>query len=147
MQPGQAIEIQLVDSAGRLVRLGNVLAGITFFRGDYRRYNFDLRPTKLDGKILVDFDELEARRRELGLSSLMDYNDPLTRLDRCIEISLPSESQLQERLRAIEVWDHWCRPAWTLKWPVNGSLAAVPPVRATLDGPLTHVNIVVSLPY
>lgn len=146
MQPGQAIEIQLVDSAGRRVRLENVLPTITFFSGGHRHYVFDLRPTGADGRTLVKYDELETRRCEKGLISLMDYNDPLTALDPSVEISISSESELQKRLKGMEEWNHWSRPAWVLKWPVNGCLAPVQPKRVTLEGSLTHVDVVVSLP-
>ena len=122
MQPGQAIEIQLVDSAARRVRLGNVLPTITFFSGGRRHYVFDLRPTGADGRTLVKYDELETRRREAGLTSLMDYNDPLTSLDPPVEISISAESELQKTLQAMEQWNHWSRPAWVLKWPANGCL-------------------------
>ncbi len=132
MQPGQTIEIQLVDSSGRNIRLGNVLPMITLFSGGHRHYIFDLRPTGTDGRTLIKFSELEARRREEGLSSLMDYNVPITALDPPVEISIPSESYLQDRLRGMEEWDHWSRPAWVLKWPVNGCLAPVKPVTSPL---------------
>ena len=147
MQPGQAIEIQLVDESGRKVRLGNVLPRITFFGGGYRHYRFDLRPTESDGRIIVPYNELETRRHEKGLLSLMDYNAPLTGLDSDVEISISTESYLRERVQGMEEWNHWSRPAWVLKWPVNGCLAPVEPQRVTLEGPLTHVDMVVSLPY
>lgn len=146
MQPGQAVEIQLVDGAGRRVRLGNVLPTITLFSGGHRHYVFDVRPTGADGRTLVRFDELETRRREAGLTSLMDFNTPLTALDPSVEISISSESELQKQVAAMEEWNHWTRPAWVLKWPVNGCLAPVQPKRVTLEGPLTRVDIVVSLP-
>lgn len=146
MQPGQAIEIQLVDGAGRRVRLGNVLPTITFFNGEHRLYVFDLRPTGADGRTYVDFSELDTRRREAGLTSLMDFNVPLTALDLPVEISVSSELELRKTLNAIEKWDHWSRPAWVSKWPVNGCLGPVKPKRVTLEGTLTHVDMVVSLP-
>jgi hypothetical protein len=146
MQPGQKIEIQLVDTAGHRVRLRNVLPTITFFSGGHRHYVFDLRPTEADGQSRIGFDELETRRRELGLTHLMDYNTPLTTLDPSVEISIPSETHLQKRLQVMEEWNHWDRPSWVLKWPVNGCLAPVESKRVTLEGPLTHVDIVISLP-
>ena len=132
MQPGQKIEIQLADELGRRVRLANVLPTITFFLGGHRRYVFDLAPTGADGRTLVGFDELNTRRLEAGLTSLMDFNDSLTCLDAEVEISISSESELRERVRGMDEWNHWTRPTWILKWPVNGCLAAVEPKQAVL---------------
>jgi len=146
MQPDQKIEIQLVDAAGHRVCLGNVLPTITLFSDGHRRYVFDLRPTGADGLTVIGFNELETRRHELGLTHLMDYNTPLTALDPSVEISIPSESTLQKRLQVMEEWNHWDRPSWVLKWPVNGCLAPVEPKRVELSGPVTHVGIVVALP-
>ena len=146
MKSGQKIEIQLVDERGRAVRLGNVLPTITLFMGGRRRYVFDLRPTGPDGRVEVDYDELNIRRREEGLTCLMDFNDPLTALDPDVQISILSEAELHERVRGMEQWNHWTRPTWVLKWPVNGCLAPVQPKRVELNGPVTRVELVVSLP-
>lgn len=145
-QQGQKIEIQLVDAAGHRVCLENVLPTITLFSGGHRHYVFDLRPTGADGRTVATFDELETRRHEAGLTSLMDFNTPLTSLDPSVEISISSEATLQKRLQVIEEWNHWDRPSWVLKWPVNRCLAPVESKRVTLEGPITHVDIVVSLP-
>lgn len=146
MQPNQRIEIQLVDGQGRQVRLANVLPTITFFDGEHRYYAFDLRPTGPDGRTIVDFNELNTRRSEAALTSLMDFNVPLTALGRKVEISIASESDLRERVVAMEEWDHWTRPAWLLKWPANGCLATVQPKLVELNGAVTRVEIAVSLP-
>lgn len=146
MQPNQSIEIKLVDCQGRLVRLGNVLPRITFFNGGHRHYRFDIKPTQPDGRTLVDYDELETRRQEKRPTNLMDYNTPLTALDPFVEISIPSESELRQRVQGMEEWDHWSRPAWVLKWPRNGCLAPVEPKRVELREPITRVEIVISLP-
>ncbi len=146
MQPGQKIEVQLVDAAGRRVRLGNVLANITLYAGGHLCYAFDFRPTASGGNADVDFIELDTQRKENGLYSLMDYNTPLTACDPVVEISVPGEAQLRKRQQGIEEWNSRTIPAWLLKWPVNGCLAPVQPKRVTLEGSLTHVDIVVSLP-
>ena len=146
MQPNQKIEIQLVDEQGRNVRLANVLPTITFFDKGHRYYVFDLRPTGPDGRTVADFSELDTRRSEAALTSLMDYNVPLTALDGTVQVSVSSESELRQQLVAMEKWNHWTRPAWVLRWPANGCLAPVQPKRVELNGPVTHVEITVSLP-
>lgn len=146
MQRGQAIEIQLVNGEGQRVRLANVLPIITMFSGGHRHYVFDLRPTGTDGRTTVDWDDLELHRREAGLTSLMDYNTPLTALDSFVEVSVPSESYLRDRAQWMEESDQLTRPAWVVRWPVNGCLSPVKPTRVTPEGPLTHVDILVSLP-
>lgn len=146
MQPGQRIEIQLVDNAGRPIRLGNVLMSITLYTGVHRRYVFDLRPTRQDGSTAVRFDELDTLRKENGLYSLMDYNTPLTACDPEVEISVPSETELRRREEGIWQWSPRTVPAWLLKWPVNGCLAPVQPERVTMKGTVTHVDIVAILP-
>lgn len=146
MQPGQRIEIQLVDDAGRPVRLGNVLMSITLYTGVHRRYVFDLRPTQQDGSTAVCFAELDTLRKEEGLYSLMDYNTPLTACDPVVEISVPSETELRKREEGIWQWNPRTVPVWLLKWPVNGCLAPVRPKRVTMEGTLTHIDIIVSLP-
>ena len=146
MGRGQAIEIQLVDERGRRVRLANVLLTVAFFEKCHRYYVFDLRPTGRDGRTSTSFTELDTRRLEAGLTSLMDFNVPLTELEGAVQISVPSEADLRQRLVAMEHWDHWARPAWVLKWPVNGVLAQVEPKRVELAGAVTRLEIPVSLP-
>lgn len=146
MQPGQKVEIQLVDDAGRSVRLANVLPVITLYTGGHRRYVFDLRPTSAEGRTAVDFIELDTQRKEEGLHSLMDYNTPLTACDREVEISVPTESALRDRQRGMEQWNSRLRPAWVLEWPINRCLAPVRPRRVMLQEPVTYANLVVDLP-
>ena len=146
MRPGQKIEIQLVDEVGRRVRLRNILVTLTLFMGGHLRYTFDLKPTSADGRTTIDFEELNTRRLQSGLICLMDYNTPLTDCDSKVEISVLSEAGLQQRLQAINQWDSWSRPSWTLKWPANGCLGPVPPEQVTLQETLTRVDLAVSLP-
>lgn len=146
MQPHQTLEIQLMDGDGRCVRLANILMTITLFSGGHRRYVFDLRPTSAMGQSAVKFEDLDTRRLEMGLTSLMDYNTPLTACDPTVEISIPSELELQRRLQAINEWDTWSRPAWLLKWPANACLAPIQPKSVLLESPFTRVDIAVRLP-
>ena len=146
MQTNQRIEIQLVDDRGSHIRLANVLPTITFFDHGRRHYVFDLRPTDSEGRTVADFNEIDMRRREAALTSLMDYNTLLTALDPTAEISVPSEVSLQQRFVAMNEWDHWTRPAWIFKWPVNGCLAPVEPTLVQFQGPVIRAEIVVSLP-
>jgi len=143
MLRNQRIEIQLVDGQGSSIRLANVLPTITFFDKGHRFYVFDLRPTDSDGRTVVDFDEIDTRRSEAALTSLMDYNTLLTALDPTVQISIPSDADLQQRLVAMSEWNHWTRPAWILKWPLNACLPPVEPERIELHGPVTRVEIVV----
>jgi len=146
MQPHQTLEIQLVNGDGECVRLANILMAITLFSGGHRHYVFDLRPTSAMGQSIITFEDLDTRRREMGLTSLMDYNAPLTACDPTVEISILSELELQKRLQAINEWDAWSRPAWLLKWPANVCLAPIQPKSVILQGPLTPVDIAVRLP-
>src|ERR1700722_9112276 len=115
MQPNQRIEIQLVDEQSSHIRLANVLPNITFFQKGKRYYVFDLTPTDCDGRTVVDFNELDHRRSEAALTSLMDYNTPLTALDPTVQISVPSEADLQQRLLGINEWNRLTRPGWIFK--------------------------------
>lgn len=146
MQPGQKIEIQLLDDGGRRVRLANVLVNVTFYTSGHLRYVFDLRPTLPSGITGADFAELDTQRKENGLYSLMDYNTPLTACDQEVEASVPGEAQLRKRRQGIEEWNSRTVPSWLLKWPVNGCLGPVQPLRVSMVGPVTHVDLVVRLP-
>src|SRR6202043_4152502 len=103
----------------------------------------DIRPTSGQGLANVDYDELNTRRLESALTSLVENNTPLTEGDPTVEISIVSDAELQKRLQAINDWNLWSRPAWVLKWPANACLAPVRPKSVNLEGPLTHVDLAV----
>lgn len=149
MNPGQIIDIQLVDHSGVPVRLGNVLPKVRlFYKGRTDGppfYTFEVWPTDSDGRCQIRYDDLEDVRRLLGSADLMDFNTPLTECDPTVEIWIPPESDFVRRREIILKRVSWWRPAWLIEWPANGRLEPVEPKRIRLENHVTRVEIPVIL--
>ena len=148
MQPGQKIEIQLVDKSGNPVRIAGVIPYIRLFHrgyGERPRYTFQGWPTNAAGRSEVTFNDLDEDRIMLSFSNLMDFNTPLAECDPTVEIWIPPESHFEEARRRILEWPSRSRPAWLTAWPTNGKLGPVAPSKVTLRGRTTLVEITVDL--
>jgi hypothetical protein len=148
MQPGQKIEIQLVDELGNPVKIAGVIPFVRLFcrgYGERPRYTLQAWPTNTEGRSEVSFSDLEEERLVLGISDLMDFNTLITDCERTVEIWIPSESDFEERRRhLLERVSRW-RPAWLTTWPTNGRLVPVQPKRVTLEGRVTSIPIAVKM--
>lgn len=139
MTAKQLIELQLSDSSGRPLLVGNVIIEIQFFvRGKYR-FGFFVGRTDCGGHLRIPFADIELLRLKSAIENLMDYNTQLEDCDPTVRIVIPSEQQLRGRFD-VAMRSYRQPPEWASPWPSNGRVKSSE-VAVVLTGTATSVQI------
>ena len=140
MNPGQRLIIQLVTNDGEQLRLSRVVPQVRFFTNGHYRYGFLLPGTDADGRVVVNFGDIEARRAADALESLMDYNTPLQTCDDVIEVRVQKGHEMEDSFKVASRWGKWS-PEMS-EWPLAANkLISAEPVKALVLGEETFVYV------
>jgi hypothetical protein len=98
------VRLQLADQHGVQIRIERVVVDALLYVSGKQRYRFDAGSTDNRGSLTISFEDLE-RSRVLNQSfAIMDYNTPLTDCDPRIDIAIPSEKELSQRIESSKKW-------------------------------------------
>src|ERR1043166_3024677 len=143
MKPHQVIEIQLVDHYGQAIQLKDVSISLDFFLRGAHRYGFRFGPTDERGHIRVSYDDVEQRRQRSLHAQPWDYKTTLDETDPKVNISVPSQDELQKAAKIATSFNLGTLPPDAAFWlRANNRQIMCQPVNIRLhdDG-----NIVVKL--
>lgn len=104
MKPGQAIEIQMVDSCGQPLRLSNVYVELSFYTHGNYRYSFLFGPTDNKGAMRIEYQDVERERMSSVKECVMDYNTTLDACDNRVKFNVPSSEQLRKSFDVATRW-------------------------------------------
>jgi hypothetical protein len=116
MKSDQTILVELVDQMDKTLNISKVFVDIELYTKGQYRYGFRLNPTDQQGKLRIDYEMVEAKRKEAAGVFLMDYNTPLTDCDNRVKIYLPTAETLRKAIEGIGQWFGGKVPDYAKAW-------------------------------
>ena len=96
--------VQLADLNGSPIRIERVIVDALLYVSGKQRYRFDAGSTDIRGSLMISSEELERSRVSNQSFAIMDYNTPLADCDPRIDVVIPSEKELLQRIESIKKW-------------------------------------------
>jgi hypothetical protein len=116
MRPEDVLNLQLVDSSERALRIGDVSISVEFFLLGTRRYGFRLGPTDENGHIRVTYYDVEQRRLANLNVQPCDYKTRLEECDRRVRVSVPTQGELDAAVRIATSFNMGVTPPDAEQW-------------------------------